>query len=228
MRIARLLVGLLFIVPTGCVRRDGRNSDCKWPGESPVHAVTPRHLSADAEFAEDLAIRYADTHVHSTPSNRDPQQYITARDQCGQSLFEQIAALHNVPIHQVSASLGKNRFYIDAVETLLFLLVYVCACVFAARRLWRRYPPEESGWWPAVALGLLLSLFFAAISTMLIETWCATAESLRVGSGHMSYRMLRLYWAHHRVEFFVIALLVFWVVMAGTKRRGAKLSTGAA
>jgi hypothetical protein len=50
----------------GCVRRDGRNSDCKWPCEIPVHSADARHLSADAEFGEDLAIRYADTPLWST------------------------------------------------------------------------------------------------------------------------------------------------------------------
>src|SRR6266516_7968208 len=52
---------VLLLGAGGCVRRDGRNSDCKWPAETVHHAATARHLSADAEFAEDLAIRYADT-----------------------------------------------------------------------------------------------------------------------------------------------------------------------
>ena len=43
------------------MRSDGRSSDCRWPAGTPGNAVTARHLSADAEFAEDLAIRYADT-----------------------------------------------------------------------------------------------------------------------------------------------------------------------
>jgi len=46
----------------GCMRREGRNSDCKWPGEISGRSAGAGNLSADAEFAEDLAIRYADTH----------------------------------------------------------------------------------------------------------------------------------------------------------------------
>jgi len=41
-------------------QRDGRNSECGWPGEASNHAVGARHLSADAECTEDLAILYAD------------------------------------------------------------------------------------------------------------------------------------------------------------------------
>jgi hypothetical protein len=58
---------LVLVCMTGCVRRDGCNSDCRWPGESvatrldlsqPWHR---RHLSQDAELAGDPAIRYPDT-----------------------------------------------------------------------------------------------------------------------------------------------------------------------
>jgi len=65
----RLMATLvLLLCATGCVRRDGRNSDCRWPREPANHPADARHLSADAEFAEDLAIRYADTnHGLRTP-----------------------------------------------------------------------------------------------------------------------------------------------------------------
>ena len=66
MRMCQLSVTVLVVLAAiGCVRRDGRNSDCKWPGESVAYSPDSRHLSADAEFAEDLAIRYADTHYGS-------------------------------------------------------------------------------------------------------------------------------------------------------------------
>jgi hypothetical protein len=66
-RLVTVYVGVLGA--SGCLRRDGRNSDCRWPGESSNHPVSARHLSTDAEFAEDLAIRYADVHFGlRTPS----------------------------------------------------------------------------------------------------------------------------------------------------------------
>src|SRR5215471_17831378 len=114
----RLVIVMVFVLGAGgCVRRDGRNSDCRWPGETSNHPVSARHLSADAEFVEDLAIRYADTHfgLHSpTPS----ESYPAERDQCMERLFEEIAKEHGVPVAQVSASLGRNRTYIDTAEVL--------------------------------------------------------------------------------------------------------------
>ena len=57
------VVTVCALSTSGCLRRDGRNSECRWPGEASSNSpVIARHLSADAEFAEDLAIRYADTH----------------------------------------------------------------------------------------------------------------------------------------------------------------------
>jgi hypothetical protein len=76
-----------------------------------------RHLSADAEFAEDLAIRYADTHF----GRRNPsEEYGAERDRCMAKLFGEIAKEHSVPVEQVSSSLGRNRAYIDVAEILPF------------------------------------------------------------------------------------------------------------
>jgi hypothetical protein len=69
--VLRLAVTLVFILgAVGCVRHDGRNPDCSWPPENANPTATARHLSEDAEFAEDLAIRYADTH-HGLRTPRD-------------------------------------------------------------------------------------------------------------------------------------------------------------
>src|SRR6478752_3228554 len=62
---------VLLVLSSGCVRREGRNTDCVWPGEpratqlDPSQPVTSRHLSADLEFAEELADRY--TNIHYGP-----------------------------------------------------------------------------------------------------------------------------------------------------------------
>ena len=101
----------------GCVRRNGRNSDCRWPGEPPTRPVSARHLSADAEFAEDLAIRYADAHFGLRSPNPS-EAYDAERDRCMEKLFAEIGKDHGVPMEQVSGSLGQNRAYIDMAEIL--------------------------------------------------------------------------------------------------------------
>jgi hypothetical protein len=86
------------------------NSDCRWPGENPRQAASPSHLSADAEFAEELAIRYADTHHGLRTANYvSGKVYDSKRDLCMNALFCQIAVQHGVPVEQVSSALGRNR-----------------------------------------------------------------------------------------------------------------------
>jgi len=194
----------------GCVRSDGRNSDCRWPGEASVHPVSARHISADAEFAEDLAIRYADTHFgrHSpNPSER----YDAERDACRDRLFGEVAKEHGVPVARVLDSLGRNRAFIDLAELLPFALFYGLTAIVGAHIIWRRYPPAEDGWVPGMIMALFVSLALAATSALLGEIWNWTVEGHRIGNPHMSYRADRLFWHNHRLELFAAALLIFWL-----------------
>jgi len=211
-RICGFLAAILFVlISAGCVRREGRNSDCKWPAETSNSLADARHLSADAEFAEDLAIRYADTH-------HGGQAYDSARDRCMQSLFEQIAKAHDVSIGQVSNSLGRNRAYIDLAINLPFVLAYFVVAVAVARMIWRKYLPSEHGWIPGVVVGLFISLAIAGLGTMLGEVWSWLLESYRIGNDHMSYRVQRLWWVRQRAELFGGAVVVFWSALWATAR----------
>ena len=222
MRNSRHLIStvLLLLCATGCVRREGRNSDCRWPVETANRPAAARHLSADAEFAEDPAIRYADSH-HGlrTPYYVSGEAYDAARDRCMAALFEQIAKEHGVPPAKVFGSLGRDRAQIDIAVNLPFALVYGFVAAAAARMMWRRYPPAEHSWIPGVIMALFLSLVFAAGCTMFGELWSWVVESYRVGNDHMSYRAQRLPWARHRAGLFAGALIVFWVAAAAGARK---------
>lgn len=216
-----LLTSIGFsLCAAGCVRREGRNSDCKWPPETVAGPLTARHLSEDAEFAEDLAIRYADVH-HGlrTPYFVSGEDYVSNRDRCKTMLFGEIASQHNVPIERVSNSLGQNRGYIDLAINLPFALIYCLVVMAVARAIWRRYPPAESGWLPGITMILFLSLGFSITFIMAGDVWARIAETYRVGNGHMSYRADRLIWVRHQTALFSAALITFLMTAAETARR---------
>jgi hypothetical protein len=216
-----LSVALLSsLTVVACVRREGRNADCRWPVEISDHSADPRYLSADAEFAEELAIRYADTH-HGlrTPNYISREAYAAARDRCMESLFEKIAQEHGVPVAVVSGALGRNRTSIDIAVNLPFVLLSCFVALAVARLIWHKYPPAEYGWIPGATMALFLSLVIATGSMMLGEIGASLVESHRIGNGHMSYRVQRLWWVRHRSELFVGALTDFWLAVVATARR---------
>lgn len=135
------------------------------------------------------------------------------------SLFEQVAKEHGVPVGLVSGALGRNRAHIDLAESLPLVLLYCFAAAAAARLIWRKYPPAESGWIPGATMALFLSPAIAAGSTLLGEVLYGLAETYRVGNGHMSYRGQRLWWVGHRAELFACALAAFWLAVAAAARR---------
>jgi hypothetical protein len=180
-------------------------------------------LSADAEFAEDLAIRYADAH-HGlrTPYYVSGEAYAAARDQCLASLYEQIAKEHAVTPADLADALGRNRVPIDLAMNLPFALLYAFAAWVASKWIWRRYPRVEHGWVPGAAMAVFLSLAAAACCAMAGELWSWTMETCRLGNGHMSYRAQRLPWARHRSGLFAGAVAVFCAAAAHEARRSVR------
>jgi hypothetical protein len=89
-----LILLLILLVLPGCVRHDGRNSDCQWPRtpEPNAPSVNQRDLRADLEFAEELAIRYMDAHYG--PSN--PEAAAQAKNRCMGILLREIGKEHGI------------------------------------------------------------------------------------------------------------------------------------
>jgi hypothetical protein len=215
---------MVVLCAAGCVRRDGRNSDCRWPGETLEHSASPWHLSQDAEFAEDLAIRYADVHQGlRTPYYLSAEDYSAARDRCVATLFEQVAREHDVPVERVYGSLWHNRPYFDLTEVLSFALLYCFLAAAGARRIWHRYPLPES-WIPCVVMMSVLSLCLAVGGTMLGEVWSGIIEGYRLGNPHMSYRAQRLIWSRHPIGLFGGAFVLFWLAAVVARHKQLKHS----
>jgi hypothetical protein len=215
-RFLSALTFLIFVSFTGCVRRDGRNSDCKWPEEPDAKALNPnqrgdaRRLSEDVEFAEDLAIRYMDAHHGPRSGEFKSQQAATqAMKACLSTLLQQIATSHNVPLKEVAKFFGRRSLAIDVAVNLPFVLLYIFLAGLLVGRLRRRYPPED-GWTVALAMIILSSLAVGVGGVLLGEQWSTLAENIRVGTGHLSYRVGRLPWARHQLGFFVLCVALFW------------------
>jgi len=218
-----LLISLAF---TGCVRRQGRNAECIWPEEPGARALDPsragdaRHLRDDVEFAEELAFEHMDARRRSR-SGQSPSEVMNT---CRNLLLKQISMSHNVPPKEVVQFFGRRSLAIDVAITAPFLLFYGSMAALLAGWLRRRYPPEDSVT-ATLAMALLCSLAFGIAGLLLGEFWTGTAESIRVGTGHLSYRADRPPWARHRIGFFAVCLTLFWIAAAVRFRLGKRRLT---
>jgi hypothetical protein len=130
--IAAAFVLLASVSLTGCVRRGGRNSDCKWPEGPDAKTFSPnqlgdaRHIRDDVELAEELAVEYMDAHHGPRSGEFKSQQAANqALNTCLGVLIEQIAKSHNVPPREVAKFFGRRSLAIDVAVSLPFVLFYV-------------------------------------------------------------------------------------------------------
>jgi hypothetical protein len=193
---------LLFTL-TGCLRRQGRNDDCQWPGGS-------QSLRDDVEFAEELSIRYMDAHF----GPKNPVAAAEAKNRCLGSLLGEVGKGHGVTAQAAFQLFGRRDPVADAAILGAFTLLYALGAAFALSRLGDR---------PLLLL-LLLSLAFGAAGVVLAEPWSLLAEILRTGNSHMSNRALRLPAVQHRAAVFVASASVYLAVLALVLRKRSVVS----
>jgi len=211
---------LLLLCLNGCLRREGRNTDCNWPRESDArpldtsHFEDRYHLSRDAEYAEELAIAFADRH-HGLRTGHfvSAAVYARERDRCMATLFQQIANDHRVEPRSVAAGLEADRLLVDTATNLPVVFLYLLVALVLVRQILRRYPPHD-GWTSALVMLTVGSFLFALIGSMAGEFWAMNAESVRNGSGHISYRAMRLVWARYPGPMYALLWLLFWAAAA--------------
>src|SRR6185295_4070837 len=145
----RASLGVLLLISltslTGCVRRDGRNNDCQWPAEAPApldlsNLAHERHLAADAQFAEELAIRHGDS-FRGRESVEERGRRVEA---CTAQLFTWIVRLHDVTMEDVERARAWRETRVDLVTVFApMALAFGVVAVFAAGRVRRRFPAGE-------------------------------------------------------------------------------------
>jgi hypothetical protein len=230
MRKAALLCFVLLFGLCGRARSDQRNSDCRWSTKTPHRldlrsAAARTHLRQDVQLAEDLAIRYADAHNGPHSGHFESwAAYNGARDLCMDSLFANVASNDGVTEEQVREAVTQRPVAFDLAVVLSFAVFYFLVANAMAQRIWRRFPLQEGGVAGIIAT-VAVSIVVSAAGVFTGAIWAGIAESIRLGSGHLSYRLDRIPWRHHQLAFFVVGLVLFWIAAAvQSRRRQAKPS----
>jgi hypothetical protein len=223
---AQLLRVLLLLAVTvaGCARPGDRpvSSNCEWTDERSrslnlEHVADRDHLRCDALTAEDVAIRWADKYAGPRSGQfRGFPEYRRRRDECMKALLHGVASHHGVDVALVRQyHLGRD-IVLDSAVILGFGVLYAFVAYGLAGVIRRRFAPDEwrAFWTATVAVSVCASV----AGVMLGDLWSVSMENLRLGSGHLSYRIERIPWRQHRPELFVCGLVVFWLAAAVRSR----------
>jgi hypothetical protein len=143
-------------------------------------------LSKEAQFAEDLAIRYAD--ARRTPPL---EGYDQNRVDCMAKVFRVVGDRQGLTAWEVWESLQHRPSGFDLAQILSFAVLYTLAAYLLGRAVLRRYWGREELWgWAAMTAFLPRAASGAGLPVG--EAWCLTMENFRIGNGHLSYRAARL------------------------------------
>ena len=222
---ARVAVFVSVFVLAGCGANAPYAADCAWPPHErrPLSIVTSadaRHLADDAQIAEDIAIRHADL-VEGT-AGREPGRYRQVRETCKAALFAQVSDQHAVSRDEVARAVAHRRSWLDAAVMLAFAAIYGLIARVVAQRLFRGAMADSLAL--SVAITLVTALALSFVGVLAGGVWSGLIESLRVGNGHISYRVERVPWRQYPVPLFISGVALFMCVAATTwkaQRRSA-------
>lgn len=206
-----------------CVSSELKNVNCEWPA---AHATgkldlssssDARHLADDAQTAEDLAIRHADASHGRATHSRDVTEYRAVREQCKALLFAVVARRHAVPEEAVAAAVSDRREWLDALVILAFAAIFALVARLVSAFMFRGALAESR----LLGASLLLATALAAggIGLLTSGVWFGLIESVRVGNGHMSYRVERIPIRQHPLVVAFVCSAIFAGVSAIQYRR---------
>jgi hypothetical protein len=223
--IRRFSLGLVLLGACGCIDRTRLNSTCAWTHDSafPLDLANPahrRHLVADAQLAEGLAVRYADTE-HKRRSGYGGHggllEYGGVLHQCFDPLVARIERDHGVTAAQIREARPVRDARFDAAVLLSFAVVYLAASLAAVRWIRRRFV-DASG--PMVGFVLTVAAAaFGVLGVQLGAVWSAICESARIGDDHFGmFRATRSPLTQHVAVAFAVAVGLFWLAALAYRR----------
>jgi hypothetical protein len=205
----------------GCIERDRVNSTCEWTGDTtfPIdaqHRAHQQHLIADAQLAEELAIRYADSEhqrLFGTYGHGGLIDHGRVRHECMARLVTTVENIHAVTADQIAMARGQRNGLFDLAVGLSFLPLYCVVATMVSLALRRRFSSDQRHvGLVAVALSSVAASF---LGLQLFQMWSGVWEAVRVGNGHISsFRAATWnHWGqqHHGAEF-IGGILLFWLV----------------
>lgn len=170
------------VLLSACGPRDRINARCAWTGDAggALDLSEPadwQHLVADAQLAEDLAIRYDDAE-----EARGIGGPVGA--QCLASLVTVIRLRHGVTAVDVERARAHRNAGFDRAVFGFFVVLFTLATGFACRMTHRRYLTDPPG--VRIGAAALVALAAGALAVPLSSLWIVTWELVRVGNDHLS------------------------------------------
>lgn len=184
----------------------------------PAKHLSARELTREAEFTEDLAIRYADACCGPRSGRFESMKaYDRTRDECMTQFFQVVALTYGTADAEIRASLNRRRPELDAASMISFFILYVWVVnALAFRILGDRNYGSTSTKLMIVYAALLAGAIFVVAGNL----WCSIMEAIRLGNGHASYRD-RVPWGHHVAAEYVVGAVLFCCVAIAIQRRTA-------
>jgi len=184
----------------------------------PAKHLTARELTHEAEFAEDLAIRYADSCCSPHSGHFESmEEYGRRRDECMAQFFRVVALTYGTTDYEIRASLTRRRPELDTASMISFLIIYVWLANAVAFRILRG---RDYGSLSTKLILAYAALCLGAVFVNAGNIWCDTMEAIRLGNGHGSYRD-RVPWNHHSTAEYVVGLALFCGAVVIQHRKAA-------
>ena len=108
--------------------------------------------------------------------------------------------------------IAAARHRSDSAVIVGFAILYALVAYYLAGLLRGRFPPDE--WVAFLIATIAMSLLVSILGVMAGDLWSLSMENLRMGSGHLSYRVDRVPWRQHWGLLFLCGLGVFWLAAA--------------